>query len=206
MTGDIQHIIIIQSLKPGEKQTGQELYNDTISLPLLQMGERARIKTHEYADLTSKAAILAKLDEIHARAPQLQNGLVIHFEMHGSTKLDGLVTASCELLSWPKLIDKFRPINIVTHNQLYLTLATCNGRYLFEAVDFEQKSPYSGYLSASKDVNVVEIMDSFSDLYNRLLSDGNLIRSYMASEAEGGSFFTRTPKKPSSCVWQSAWR
>jgi hypothetical protein len=194
MVGDIQHIIIIQSLEPDEKQTGAELYDDVVNRRIEQLGDLSFIKSQAYFSADSKAEILAVLDNILNDINNRQNGLVIHFEMHGSSHFDGLITADGELISWLELVTKFRPINIATQNQLYLTMATCYGRYLFEAVDPELKSPYSGYISASQSVTVQEVMDSFGDVFERLIADGNLIRSYLASDAEGGRFFYKDSK------------
>lgn len=192
MVGDIQHIIIIQSLEPDEKQTGAELYDEVLNRKIEQLGDQSFIKSQAYFSAHSKAEILQILDDILNDINNLQNGLVIHFEMHGSSHLDGLITAGGELISWLELVTKFRAINIATQNQLYLTMATCYGRYLFEAVDPELKSPYSGYISASQSVTVQEVMDSFSDVFERLIADGNLIGSYLASDAE--RFFYKDSK------------
>jgi len=194
MVGDIQHIIIIQSLEAHEPQTGSELYNDIVRRKIEQLGEQSFVKSHAYFESRTKEEILHILDDILNDVNALQNGLIIHFEMHGSSHLDGLITAENELITWLELVTKFRPINTATQNELYITMATCYGRYLYQAVDPELKSPYSGYISSSQSVTVQEVMDSFSDVFERLAEDGNLIRSYVASDAEGARFFYKDSK------------
>ena len=189
MNADIQHVIVIESLEQKEARTGTELYNDIIERYRLMHRDQSPIQSSEFHPIESKQQLLATLDDLLVRADGLQNGLVIHFEMHGSTNLDGLITANGELVTWAELVEKFRDLNIATVNELYLTMATCFGRHLFEAVQPELKSPYRGYISASQEVTIDEVMDSFTDVYERLITDGNLIRSYLASDAERSRFF-----------------
>ena len=189
MNADIQHIMVIESLDAGEPRTGSDLYIDVIERLKRLYGEQSPVRSSTFREVTAKDELLAVLDSAITNAGDLQQGLVIHFEMHGSAALDGLVTASGELVSWAELVEKFRTLNIATQNGLYLTMATCYGRHLFEAVEPALKSPYRGYISASQAVTVQEVMDSFADVYERLMTDGNLIRSYLASDAERSRFF-----------------
>jgi len=189
MNADIQHIVVIESLAPGEARTGTELYTDTIERYQALHVARSAIRSIDFYEVATRQELLSVLDDLLGRAGQLQQGLVIHLEMHGSKALDGLVTAKNELVTWHELIEKFRLLNIAIANELYITMATCFGRYLFEAVQPELKSPYRGYISASQSVSVEEVMDGFTDVYERLITDGNLIRSYLASDAERSRFF-----------------
>jgi hypothetical protein len=189
MNSDIQHIVVIESLEASEDKTGSELYTDIIERYINLHGNRSPIRSRSFHAVESKQEMLEVLDNLLASAEGLQNGLVIHFEMHGSADLDGLITANGDLVTWSELVEKFRFINLATVNQLYLTIATCYGRHLFEAVQPELKSPYRGYISASQSVTVQEVMDSFTDVYERLVTDGNLIRSYLDSDAEESRFY-----------------
>lgn len=189
MNADIQHIVVIESLEAWEDKTGAELYTDIIERYRKLHGDKSSVRSSSFYAVESKQELLAVLEDLLAHVDELQNGLVIHFEMHGSEDLDGLVTANGDLITWAELIEKFRLINVATINELYLTMATCYGRHLFEAVQPELKSPYRGYISASQSVTVQEVMDSFTDVYERLITDGNLIRSYLASDAEQSRFY-----------------
>src|ERR1043165_9129703 len=43
---------------------------------------------------------------------------------------------------WENLVEYFRPINVITRNNLFITMATFYGRFLYLGVDPYQKSPY----------------------------------------------------------------
>jgi len=98
------------------------------------------------------------------------------------------------LITWTELVTYFRDINIATKNNLYISLASCHGRYLYEGVDPELKSPYSGYISASKEVLVDEIIENFSEMFISLIEQGNLIEAYLSTSTGDSSFFYKDSK------------
>lgn len=190
MVGDIQHIVVIQSLSVNEVSSGKNLYDDIIARGIAL---RKNGMTHEYFDVRDKHQLIEILKYVNAQAPYRPSGVLIHLEMHGSKDLDGLVLANKQLISWNELVELFRDINVNTKNHLYITMATCYGRYLYEGVDPEKKSPYSGYISASKEVMVAEVVDDFGQLFESLLINGNLVKSYLEL-AETSNFYYKDSK------------
>ncbi|RFM32783.1 caspase family protein [Chitinophaga silvisoli] len=185
MFGKVKHIVVIQSLK-GERLTGQELYQDTI---------RRRIDfkgldfTHNYHDVTSNCELKELLKQYADQASAYKDGIVIHLEMHGDHHLKGLYLSNGDLITWEELVDLFRIINIGTQNNLYITMGTCNGRYLYKGANLLQKSPYAAFISASKEVTNDQVFDDFTKLYETLLANGNLIDAYLELEKAGTEFF-----------------
>lgn len=185
----INHIFVIQSLPIGDKRTGEELYTDVIKrrIDLLQADN---IKmTHAYFDTNDKNAFIESLKYIQTNAPYLSGGLLIHFEIHGSNDKDGFVLGDGSLVTWKESVELLRPINISTCNKLYLTLATCFGRYIYLGVDPNLKSPYQAYISASRIVYNYEVMESFNTLFEILIDCGDLVHSYLEHEKNNSPFF-----------------
>ncbi len=121
-------------------------------------------------------------------------GILLHLEMHGDNHLTGLVLSDGTLLTWEELIVLFRPINVNSSNNLYVTMATCNGRFLYKGVHPHDKSPYSCYISASETINNKEIIEQFSILFERLIDNGNLVNSYLEMERHGTKFYYKDSK------------
>lgn len=186
MVGDIKHIIILESLK-GERLTGHELYHDCIRR---RIDFQNKPFTHNYYSISSKKELLELLKYYQVNAPYLRGGILLHFEMHGDKGLKGLILSDNSLIEWTELVDQFRPINIATCNELFVTMATCYGRYLYKGVvNPYQKSPYSGYISASKAVLPTDIIDKFTILFESLIDKGNLVEAYLEMEKAESNFY-----------------
>lgn len=147
MADSFRHIIVIQSLFIEDDNSGEDLYNDIIKR---YIDYNKKSIAHQFHRVSSKEELAEILRYIDSNAIYIPGGIVIHFEIHGSEGKDGLILSDRSLITWKELITFFREINIKTDNRLYITLATCYGRYLFEGVDSDKKSPYSGYISDRK--------------------------------------------------------
>mgnify|MGYP003609560583 CR=1 FL=1 len=191
MIGDIKHIIVIQSLV-NERLTGEEIYNDCIRR---RIDYQNKLMTHCLHNVDSKIQLVEILKYFQFNASLLTGGILIHFEMHGDKNLDGLILSNGELIEWKELVELFRPINITTCNKLFITMATCNGRFLYKGVDPYLKSPYSGFISASIEVNNDEIVDKFSILFEHLIENGNLVEAYLQMEKTESNFYYKDSER-----------
>ncbi|PWA07538.1 hypothetical protein [Flavobacterium laiguense] len=152
MVGDIKHIVVIQSLFDGDKKTGEELYNDTIKMQIEYVQAQDIKMSHSFHNVEDKEALIEVLKYYGVNSSYMQGGVVIHLEIHGLDNLQGLILKNNSTITWEVLSDLFRVINVNTCNKLYVTMATCYGRYLYKGIDPKKKSPYSGYISASQEV------------------------------------------------------
>jgi hypothetical protein len=191
LVGDIKHIVIIESLVD-ERLTGLEMYNDCIRR---RIDFQQKPFTHKYHPVHSKIELVELLKYYQINASYLNGGLLFHFEMHGAENLTGLVLSNNELISWKEMVDLFRPINIVLCDGLFVTMATCYGRHLYKGVDPYQKSPYSGYISASKAIYPSEIVDEYSLLFEELIENGNLVKAFLEMQKTKSSFYYKDSKR-----------
>lgn len=189
MIGNIKHIVVFESLPENEKKTGEELYNDCISRHINYFQDDNKKMSHRYFNVHNKATLTELIKYYQVNAEFFCNGLLFHFEMHGVMDYSGLVLADGSLITWKELVELFRPINISTKNNLFITMATCYGRYLYKGVDAYKKSPYSGYISASKEVLADEILEDFTLLFEELISRYNIIEAYLELEKKGSNFY-----------------
>lgn len=185
----INHIFVIQSLQKGDKPTGRELYDDVIRRRIDLLQSESIKMTHSFFDVGDKTNFIEILKYIEANAGSLSGGILIHFEIHGSTDRDGLVLSDSSLVSWKELVTLLRPINIKTCNKLFITMATCYGRFLYLGVDPDKKSPYQAYISASKAIMTVEVIEKFNILFEILMDCGDLILAYKEHEKSNSPFF-----------------
>ncbi|WP_294963151.1 hypothetical protein [uncultured Flavobacterium sp.] len=195
MVGDIKHIVVIQSLFDEDKKTGAELYNDTIRMQIEYMQAQNIKMTHSFHNVEDKEALIEILKYYGANSPYIQGGIVIHLEIHGLENLEGLILKNRSIINWEEVSDLFREININTCNKLYVTMATCYGRYLYKGVDPKKKSPYSGYISASQEVTTGEVMEDFTLLFQSLIESSNLVKSYLELEEKGSNFYYKDSER-----------
>jgi len=194
MIGDIKHIIVFESLteEDGHIFTGEALYNDTIKRRIDLFEKDFTYKFHKVA---TKNDFIEFIKFYQVNSPYINGGIVFHFEMHGDAALNGLVLSNGELITWEEIVDLLRPINFITSNKLFITMGTCNGRYLYMGVDPNKKSPYSGYISASSTVNAEEIYLKFGKLFEELIDNGNIVVAYNEMEKTGSNFYYKDSER-----------
>jgi hypothetical protein len=187
MVGKIKHIIVIESLN--ELKTGEALYNDVIERRIKYYQPDNDKMTHRFFNPKTKTDFIEILNYIIFNSDNMQGGLLIHLEMHGSKDLDGLILADDTLIVWTELTDLFRQINIKMCDKLFITMATCFGRHLYKGGNTRLKSAYSGYISASNEVLVEEVMRDFTVLFESLIDTRNIVESYLHLDSKGSNFF-----------------
>jgi hypothetical protein len=187
MIGKIKHIIVIESLN--SLKTGEALYNDVIERRIKYFQPENDKMTHRLFQPKTKNDFIEALGFIIFNSDSVQGGLLIHLEMHGSNDLNGLILADDTLIRWSELTDLFREINIKMCDKLFITMATCFGRHLYKGGDAKLKSPYSGYISASSEVVVEEVMRDFTILFESLIDTRNIVESYLHLDSKGSNFF-----------------
>lgn len=74
-------------------------------------------------------------------------------------------------------------------------MATCNGRYLYKGANSYEKSAYSGYISASKEITVKEILEDFELLFEKLIENGNIVHAYLELDKKGSNFYYKDSER-----------
>lgn len=170
-------IIIIESLKENETKTGSNLFKDIICRYLEYYGNNEKIK-HELHLINDKDELFLLLEKIIQNYKYYPSGILLHFEMHGSSDKSGLVLSNDTLISWKQLQAPLIKLNVILENELYISMATCFGRFLHEAIEFRKKAPFRAFISASKEVSPLEVAQSFEAIFEKLAETCDLLESY----------------------------
>lgn len=142
----VNSLIWISSLEPDKKGTTDRVHDDlqpyfvSIGLPFHPVEPR------------SASELLAGLDAI---AESAKAGLrpMIHFDTHGS-KQDGLyIAASREFVSWQQLVEKLRPINVATGNNLCVVSAACFAMHAIKEISIGSSAPFFALIAPENTVS-----------------------------------------------------
>ena len=142
----VNSLIWISSLEPNEKGTTDRVHDDlqpyfvSIGLPF------------HLIEPKSASELLAGLDALAKRA---KGGLrpTIHFDTHGS-KSNGLyIAASREFVSWQQLVERLRPINVETGNNLCVVSAACFGLHAIMAIHIGSPTPFFALVAPKNTVS-----------------------------------------------------
>lgn len=183
MIGSIGTIYIIESLAKGEYLTGSELHNDVLVKHYKYYPDENDKLIFKLFSPTNRQEFFEALEFVKYNCEYAKLGILLHLEMHGG-KDEGLQLSNKEIIQWNELTEFLTLINLKICNKLYLCMATCFGRSLYNAIDMRKTSPYCGYISASKAVNVKEILSDYTTIYENLLKSKNIITAYEELESK----------------------
>ena len=186
MIGNIGTVYIIESLDKGEYLTGTEIHNDVLDKHYKYYPDEKDKLIYKLFSPSNRKEFFEILEFIKHNCEYAKLGILIHLEMHGG-KDEGLQLSSKEIIQWNELTEYLTFINLKTCNKLYLCMATCFGRSLYNAVDIRKTSPYCGYISASKAINVKEILSDYTIIYENLLKSKNIIMAYEELESKNAN-------------------
>jgi len=153
-------VYIIQSLREGDKKTGQELYDDIISR-------------------RTSNSLIARVDNISNREElfahfsfvqrNIKNGIIpyIHFETHGFK--DGIQLSDGAEISWIEMVPYLRQINLLTKNNLFVSMASCQGGNIQFCVKITEPSPFRGFIGPMDNVGEIDLLNSYNEFFNVLL-------------------------------------
>jgi hypothetical protein len=167
-------IYVIESLGTSDVKTGTNIYNDVLRYKVM----RNEGFGTELLAATNKAEFIYALNEIYEKTDPLSHRPYLHFEIHGNR--DGLVMNSGELISWYELYSLLVRINEKLQNQLFLSLATCYGAYLFNAISPFNRSPFFGFVGNVQEIPSGEIEYAFSEYFSALLEKLDLDEALLA--------------------------
>lgn len=157
-------IIVLQSLRDGEPETGEDLFNNIISRRCDQLGV-----TSHLIKVKSRDEFFVAMESI--REAVISKGYlpILHLEMHGSE--EGFQLGNYEQVDYEEVAKYCRDINIHLKNGLIVSLASCKGAYFYQVTDIMQPAPYCGYIGPKDKIYNDELLRDYSNFYNILLFD-----------------------------------
>lgn len=157
-------IYVIQSLPPEEKQTGTSLHDDIIRRRTYHF----EVLKSELIDVIAKDEFIRTLTELPEMFFDKQVVPYFHFEIHGCK--EGLVLKNGELVLWEELRPLLVIINYNIQNNLFISLATCYGAYIFNAIDPLDRIPFYAFVGPPVEVKVHEVEADWESYFDTLLT------------------------------------
>jgi hypothetical protein len=132
----IPKIAVLQSLPPGEMQTGRRFCEDVETTNMFH----DRGLEIQFLDVLTKPAFLAALRQFQREA---EGGTYpfLHIECHGSYDQAGIILADDSFLPWAQLKPYFTTFNVATRCNLLVVLAACYGGYHGEIILPTERAP-----------------------------------------------------------------
>lgn len=171
---NFNRIYIIESLRPQDRKTGKELYEDLlryqeIKYPILKV---------IYRCISSKKEWDSLMDEIAVDCEQKGNQPILHLEIHGAESGDGLVLENGEYLAFDSIRPQIVRINVSSQCNLFLTLAVCKGLLLLRKIKLTEPMPFCGLLGAYDTIMEDDIAIRFNEFYEEFFCSFELAKAY----------------------------
>jgi hypothetical protein len=174
-------IYVIQSLRPGDRKTGQELLDDIL---LRRANDHL---TAELRDIERPEELFNYFDYIKGG---VNNGLLpfIHFETHGYK--EGIELSSGTDISWKELTPYLLQINLLTKNNLFVSMAACKGGNIQFGVKITEPCPFRGFIGPMEDVGEFDLLNSYNEFFDILLQEDDFEKAIQAlnSSAKGAKY------------------
>jgi len=165
------YVLIIEWLFDDDQQTGLALYE--------WLSVRIPADKIEYARCRSIAELEARLDQARRDVPRRGNPIV-HIEAHGEDASHGTVPGGFvgpdgrggrELLTWERMGDILRPLNVATRFNLLVVGAACYGEGLVLGAAEGRPMPLMAVVGYTDKVSPLSLKHSILELYRSLLLD-----------------------------------
>lgn len=184
----IHTVLVVQSLASDERQTGSELYNDIIKR-YAEFYSNGDPLYHKLLNVNAKKEFLEAVEYVFQNVTYFRKGVILHIECHGLSDKSGLYLADGSSVSWEELKRPLIKINVTLDNELYLTMATCFGRYLHETIDLSMQAPFSGFLSASDVIWDRETLEDYSLFFEEVIKTRDIFLAEEALSKKGSKLY-----------------
>ena len=150
---------VIESLRPGDRETGKTLYNDV----LLPISGREPDLAVEIACPTDRESFFNVLSGVERDA---NAGVfsMIHFECHGSKK--GLQLTNLDFVSWSQLRDALIRINTASRLNTIIVVAACNGIHLINVSTRLDRAPFWAVIGPVEEISDLAMKRDFAAFYD----------------------------------------
>lgn len=156
-------IHVIESLRPDDNKTGQNLYNDFL-----------QHQPERHGSLHVDLEVVKNREHFWKYIYQVKNislcydyNPIIHFEAHGSK--NELELTSEEVVMWSELKPLLTEINVATNMNLLVTFAACKGGYFTGQITPPGYAPVLGVVGPLRDIRSHQLEAGFSEFYQELL-------------------------------------
>lgn len=161
---DFNKIYVIESLREKDTKTGQFLFNDIIKRRLQQKGLNDNC---ELLTPTSKETFFECLEHIRKETIFKLVNPIIHFELHGSK--EGIQVSNNDIITWDEIQFRLTELNFITKCNLFITMATCYGGYIYSVIKPNLRSPFWGFVGPFETVYGDDVLENYSAFYDEFI-------------------------------------
>ncbi len=167
----INSLIWISSLKSDEQGTTRRVHDD-LQPYFLSLG--LPFTTVEPKTARELFAVLATVE----RQAQQHLRPIIHFDTHGSPENGLYIAGSGEFVPWALLVERLRPINIATKNNLCVVSAACFSMQAIKSIHIAQPTPFFALIAPQQAVNLGFVEQNTVKFYQQVFDGSDVVAAY----------------------------
>lgn len=197
---EFSNVFVIESLRSGDATTGTDLFNDTVRPRMMQKGLETQC---QLISIATKAEFLDSLTEIKNQIIYNLVNPIIHLEMHGSK--DGLEVTNGEVITWQELQGRLIEMNSLSENNLFISMATCYGGYLYTVISPRLRTPFWGFIGPFEKVDTDEVLANYTAFYNEFLLSNDFGEAEKALHNSNPAQFSKFRLQNTEFVFSKAY-
>lgn len=180
----VQHVgvIIIQSLKSRDIQTGSVLFEETFKYKAFQ----DKVFEPCLYNVSSAGEMDACLKELIRKVKDEYYYIYLHIETHGADDTTGMALADGSFYSWQRLFDYTRQINILLGNNLAIMMAMCIGGAMISRIKPDDYAPFRFFIASFETVGQDEMIRGWQAFYENFLFSMKPVEAVGAMNTEIG--------------------
>jgi hypothetical protein len=160
------------SLHPHEQGITRRILED-----LLPWFDRISLLHREFVPQTA-AAFEDALDTLVEACCVYGMLPIIHLDMHGTKEEGLLIAASGERVTWNRVVEKFRAMNVGAGNNLLVLSAACFGLHAIREVKIHEPCPFFMLIAPEGEIEAGFLEEHIFPFYRTLLSDMDAVKAY----------------------------
>ena len=174
-------LYVLQSLTNNDQKTGEELVN--------------RINSFSTSNSINFQAVLFDIHSneewentwngIYTSISRLNIIPIIHLVMHGNERYVGIEQGMKGLIELSELFEKTRKANILSHNNIMLTMAVCKGLNVIKDIAMGQPMPFCSILASQESLCNSVSLGNFTIFYQTLLKNGSIDSAFECLQIQG---------------------
>lgn len=175
-------LYILQSLAEKDQKTGKELEKR-----INAFSSQNNINFQAVAfDLHSMDDWERTWNGIYTSISQLNIIPIIHLVMHGNESKIGIEKGLKGIIDLSELFEKTRKANILSHNNIMLTMAVCKGLNVIKYITLGKPMPFCSILASQESLCNPVSLENFTIYYQTLLKTGNIDMAFDCLQKQGG--------------------
>lgn len=167
-------LIIIQSLRDNDRKIGEELNHKINEWSNSREGvDRAKL-----FDINSMKEWDDVWNNINDSITSLGISPIIHLVMHGNETHIGLNGGDNGIITLPDLYHKIQIANELTRNNIFLSMAVCEGLNVSRSLHIMEHMPFCGILASQHPLFIDPALENFTLFYKSLFSTLNVNQAF----------------------------